>query len=244
MLPRVAREYGHTCCAKLANGRLPCRTRIFCCRLRGLFHVEDLRLRLLAPRSADVGFHQLSRRESIADPQLFDDVQVLRGLPDGLEVPVLLVQHIEPGFEEGLIQWLSSVTQLSVRLASDGARLCPGELLVAPTGSHLGVGEGATAVLSKAAPIGSFRPSATFLFRTVARVYGRRSVAAVLTGMGRDGADGVMEVGRAGGFVIAQDDATSVVHGMPTAAIDTGMVSRILPVEAISGAILARCRLV
>jgi len=170
--------------------------------------------------------------------------QVLRGLPDGLEVPVLLVQHIEPGFEEGLIQWLSSVTQLSVRLASDGARLCPGELLVAPTGSHLGVSEGATAVLSKAAPIGSFRPSATFLFRTVARVYGRRSVAVVLTGMGRDGADGVMEVGRAGGFVIAQDEATSVVHGMPTAAIDTGMVSRILPVEAISGAILARCRVV
>jgi two-component system chemotaxis response regulator CheB len=97
-------------------------------------------------------------------------------------------------------------------------------------------------VLGASAPIGGFRPSATFLFRSVAAVYGGRTLGVVLTGMGSDGADGLLEIRRAGGSVIVQDEASSVVYGMPRAAVKAGVADRVLPLTDIGAAIATACR--
>lgn len=168
--------------------------------------------------------------------------RILVSLPADLDVPVLVVQHIADGFERGLARWLDDLSPLAVRVADRPGGLMAGEVLVASAGTHLGVsGRGATE-LSSSAPIGGFRPSATHLFRSAAAAYGRGALAVVLTGMGSDGADGLADVKGAGGSVIAQDEDSSIVYGMPRAAVATGTVDRVLPVGEIAAAIARRCR--
>jgi two-component system chemotaxis response regulator CheB len=167
--------------------------------------------------------------------------RLLSVLPAGLGVPLLLVQHIAPGFEQGLVRWLDQLGPIRVRLASRGAPLRPAEMLVAPTGAHLGVNDRRMAILSPAPAIHGFRPSATFMFRSVAAAYGRAALGVVLTGMGSDGAEGLVDLKRAGGSVIVQDEETSVVYGMPRAAVATGVVDRVLPLTEIGEAIVAAC---
>ncbi len=158
---------------------------------------------------------------------------LLRQLPETFRAPVLVVQHIADGFTEGLAGWLDQESVLRVREARDGELLRPGEVLLAPSGRHLVVTQG-VARLSNAAPVDTFKPSVTPLFVSAAEAYGERVCAVVLTGMGRDGAEGVRRVKKAGGFVIAQDEGTSAVFGMPRAAIETGAVDRVLPLEEIA----------
>lgn len=166
---------------------------------------------------------------------------ILGALPADLPAPLLVVQHIAAGFDAGLVNWLDRVSPLSVRLAVDGTGLRAGEVLVAPQDHHLGIDGAGRVSLSGADPIGGHRPSATFLFRSVARSYGPRAMGVILTGMGDDGAAGLLDLKRAGGPVIAQDRATSVVYGMPEKAAALGAVDQILPVESIAGAVVAAC---
>jgi two-component system, chemotaxis family, protein-glutamate methylesterase/glutaminase len=168
--------------------------------------------------------------------------EVVRELPGDFAVPVLLVQHIAVGFDSGFAQWLDSVCAIRVRLANGGEALKEGTMLVAPTDRHLGVTSDHRAWLSDEAPIGGFRPSATFLFRSVANVYGSTGLGLVLTGMGRDGAEGLIALRGAGGYVLAQDEATSIVFGMPGAAIASGGTDRVLALDEIGPTILKLCR--
>jgi two-component system chemotaxis response regulator CheB len=168
--------------------------------------------------------------------------QIVRQLPPDIGVPLLLVQHIAPGFETGLTRWMDELSGIRVRLAAEGQRLEAGQLLVAPTGVHMGVSRRRTVTLTASEPIAGFRPSATYLFRSVAAVYGRHALAVVLTGMGSDGSDGLLDLKRAGGTVIAQDRATSVVYGMPRAAVEAGTADRVLPLADIGLAITTACR--
>jgi len=149
---------------------------------------------------------------------------------------VLVVQHIAEGFTEGLANWLDQESKLTVRTARDGEVLQPGQVLLAPTGRHLVVTRG-QARLSDAPAVDSFKPSVTPLFLSAAEAYGARVCGVILTGMGRDGADGLQAVKRAGGHTIAQDEASSAVFGMPRAAIETGAVDRVLPLEEIPRAL-------
>jgi two-component system chemotaxis response regulator CheB len=166
---------------------------------------------------------------------------VLKLLPASFPAPVAVVQHIAEGFTEGLAGWLAQETRLEVREARDGDALTPGLVLLAPSGRHLLVGAG-VARLSDAPPVDTFKPSVTPLFLSAARTYGARACAVMLTGMGRDGADGMKAVKDAGGATFAQDEATSAVFGMPKAAIDLGAVDRVLPLEEIPRALLAMVR--
>jgi two-component system chemotaxis response regulator CheB len=161
---------------------------------------------------------------------------VLNGLPLNFPVPILIVQHISLGFDVGLAEWLSSTTRHGVTLARDGQLLAAGQVLIAPQGTHLGV-NGTKRVLldARTDAIGSFRPSVTYLFESVARVYGSRAVGVILTGMGMDGAAGLPAFHEAGGYIIAQDEASSVVYGMPRAAVATGVVDQVLPLNRIAG---------
>jgi two-component system chemotaxis response regulator CheB len=145
---------------------------------------------------------------------------------------VAVVQHIADGFTEGLAGWLGTESHLDVREAREGTPLRAGRVLLAPTGWHLLVADG-VARLSDAPPVDTFKPSVTPLFASAARVYGARACGVLLTGMGRDGAEGLRAIKDAGGPTIAQDEATSAVFGMPRAAIELGAVDRVLPIDDI-----------
>jgi two-component system chemotaxis response regulator CheB len=159
--------------------------------------------------------------------------RILSELPASFPLPILVVQHIALGFASGMAEWLSSVTPLRVKVAQDGERLVGGSVYVAPDDQHLGVTLDGLAQVSNTAPVGGFRPSGTALFRSVARAYGAGSVALILTGMGQDGLDGLRELRQAGGRVLAQDEATSIVFGMPGVAIAAGLADAVLPLDAI-----------
>jgi two-component system chemotaxis response regulator CheB len=164
---------------------------------------------------------------------------VVGALPRTTPVPIVVVQHMMEGFHQGLVDWLDRRSPVSVRLARSGEALRAGELLVAPSGAHLGVTGAGTVALSRDPPIGSHRPSATHLFRSVAGAYGARGVGVILTGMGEDGVPGLCALKEAGGLVLAQDEATSVVYGMPRKAVALGIVDQVLPVDRMAGALIA-----
>jgi two-component system chemotaxis response regulator CheB len=164
---------------------------------------------------------------------------VLSELPAGFPAPILVVQHIACGFVDGLVTWLNSVCSLKVKLAADGEPLVPHMVYVAPDDQHLGVSGRSRILLSRAAPIGGFRPSATFLYESVARAFGAASAHVILTGMGQDGLPGLRQAHAAGARVVAQDEGTSVVFGMPGAAVEAGIADRIVPLSAVAAEILA-----
>jgi len=160
--------------------------------------------------------------------------RVLSGLPPGFSAPVLVVQHITPGFVAGLAGWLDGACPLHVKLAEDGEPLAPRTAYLAPDGRHLGVSADRRAALCRSDPVDGFRPSATTLFESVARAYGPSALGVILTGMGHDGVRGLRALRRAGGRIIAQDESSSIVFGMPGAAIDAGLADAVLPVDAIA----------
>ena len=165
---------------------------------------------------------------------------ILRGLPADWPVPVLVVQHIGAGFDTGLVRYLDDCTPLPVVLAEDRRPLREGAVHVCPADRHLGVTAGQRLSVIGGGPIDGYRPSANHLFRTVAGAFGPGAAGVVLTGMGRDGADGLLALRRAGGLTVAQDQPTSVVYGMPRQAVLRGAAEAVLPIEAIAAALVAR----
>lgn len=167
---------------------------------------------------------------------------VLRSLPADLPVPVVVVQHMPPVFTRMLAQRLDSVCALSVSEAVEGDLIERGRVLIAPGGSHLEVRtKGATVVahLTDAPPENFCRPAVDVLFRSVSAIYRNRVLGVVLTGMGRDGAQGATTIRTAGGEMFAQDEASSVVWGMPGAVATAGQADRILPLDQMAAQISA-----
>ncbi len=148
---------------------------------------------------------------------------ILSALPATFGIPILVVQHIAGGFVDGLATWLDGVSSLTVSVARDGDELRPGCVYIAPDDYHLGLAGQGSIRLSDAPPVDGFKPSASFLFREAARVFGPSTLALVLTGMGSDGVGGLAEVRSAGGRILVQDEQTSVVYGMPGAAAEAGL---------------------
>jgi two-component system chemotaxis response regulator CheB len=164
--------------------------------------------------------------------------RLLAALPGDFAAPILVVQHITPGFTPGLADWLNSTSDLQVKVARQGDLLTPHTVYLAPDKRHLGVADRNAIALSSAPPIRGFRPSGTFLFESVAQAFGAGMVALILTGMGEDGVEGLRAVRQAGGRRIAQDEKSCVVFGMPGAAISAGLVDEVLPVENIAARLL------
>ncbi|HEY5521881.1 MAG TPA: chemotaxis-specific protein-glutamate methyltransferase CheB [Desulfuromonadaceae bacterium] len=161
-------------------------------------------------------------------------LQILSQLPKDLSFPVLIVQHIAPGFTKGFVDWLNDASHFPVRIALHGARLMPGQAYVAPDGFHMEVSDGPRILLSDQAPENGLRPSVACLFRSVAQVYGQHAVGILLTGMGKDGAEELKTMRETGAITIAQDEESSVVHGMPGEAIKMGAVTHILMPDGIA----------
>jgi two-component system, chemotaxis family, protein-glutamate methylesterase/glutaminase len=168
-------------------------------------------------------------------------VEILRGLPEDFPLPILLVIHIACAFSSAFGEWLDSQSQLRVRYAKDGETLPtiyqPG-VLMAPPGLHLLIQHGRLR-LSSAPERNSCRPSIDVLFESLAKECGNRTTACLLTGMGKDGAAGLLALRRAGAMTFAQDEESSVIFGMPKAAIELGAVDRVLPLDQMATALTA-----
>jgi len=167
---------------------------------------------------------------------------VLPMLPADLPVPVLIVQHMPPLFTRLLAQRLDGHCKLTVREAGEGDAVQAGRVLIAPGGKHLTVRRSGASVvthLTEDPPENFCRPAVDVLFRSASTVYGDRLFAVVLTGMGRDGEKGATVIRQSGGEVLAQDEATSVVWGMPGAVAMAGQADKVVPLPRIGQEIAA-----
>lgn len=160
--------------------------------------------------------------------------RVLRNLPAQFPLPLLLVQHFSPGFAGGLAEWLDTQTAIHVEIASHGDALRPGVLLMAPDDYHLEVTSKGFVALSKGPAYKGLRPSANPMFASLAHHYGPTALGIILTGMGDDGADGLLTLQQAGGFTIAQNEESCVVYGMPREAVARLAVEEVLSIEKIA----------
>ena len=164
---------------------------------------------------------------------------ILTALPKDFPAPLLIVQHIAPGFLEGLAEWLNQTTGLRVHIAAYGVRPLPGHVYLAPDDFHMTVRHGGEIMLSKEQPENNLRPSVARLFNSMAEVCGPNAIGVLLTGMGKDGAAELRQMKDCGAFTIAQNRETSIVHGMPGEAIALGAATCVLPADKIAGALIA-----
>ncbi len=162
--------------------------------------------------------------------------RILSSLPADFPAPILVVQHIASGFTRGLVEWLAGETRLRVSLAHQDDGLVPGRVYIAPEGCHLLPNH--RRIHLAETPRTPLIPSVDVTMRAAAQNLGRRAIGILLTGMGNDGAEGLLAIRRAGGITIAQDQATSTIFGMPRAAIELGAPQQVLPLEEIAPALL------
>ncbi|HUX26451.1 MAG TPA: chemotaxis-specific protein-glutamate methyltransferase CheB, partial [Burkholderiales bacterium] len=174
---------------------------------------------------------------STGGPQALE--AVLKNLPPDYPLPLLCVQHIAEGFMHGLVEWLARSCRIRVSTAVEGAQPLPGNAYFPPNDRHLEIGNAGTFRCSSALPFSGHRPSVDIAFSSLARRYGASAVGVLLTGMGRDGAQGMFDIAHAGGLTIAQDEKSSVVFGMPKRAIELGAARHVLPLEQIGPALCA-----
>lgn len=159
--------------------------------------------------------------------------QILGDLPSDLEAPILIVQHITPGFASGLAEWLAKETRLRVKLPEPDETVRTGAVYLAPDGVQMGIRPDGRIHLAAGPGGDGLCPSASYLFESVAEAYGRWAMGILLTGMGRDGAAGLRRLRMAGGVTVAQDEATSVVFGMPAEAVRLEAAEYLLPPDGI-----------
>ncbi len=153
---------------------------------------------------------------------------LLCGLPDELPAPVMIAQHISDGFASGLVEWLDATVPQEVRVARNGEVPRNGVVYVSPAGRHIEVAPGGSLRTVEEPPELGCRPSANRLLRSAARIYGASAVGILLTGMGKDGAQGLKELKEAGALTFAQDERSSVVFGMPGEAVRIGAACHIM----------------
>jgi two-component system, chemotaxis family, protein-glutamate methylesterase/glutaminase len=171
--------------------------------------------------------------------------KVLTGLPSDMPVPIVITQHMPPVFTRMFAERLDRSTPLRVVEATDGMELTPGWAYIAPGDHHLVLHRRGTATLtqlSSAPPENSCRPAVDVMFRSVASLYGGSAFATILTGMGQDGRGGAKVLRDAGAEILAQDEATSVVWGMPGAVVGAGLADEVLPLDRIAAYLINRVK--
>lgn len=199
----------------------------------------DLNFRDTGPRDVFGGSDKLvAIGTSTGGPRALQ--QIITQLPKDLPCGVVIVQHMPPGFTKSLAERLDSLSAVKVKEAEANDVIKPGHVYIAPGDYHMKVqkqGASYVIVLNQDPPLASHRPAVDVLFDSVAPL-GQRVVSVILTGMGSDGAKGMQKIKAAGGRIIAEDESTSVVYGMPKVVVDLGLADSVLPVQSIAGAIV------
>jgi two-component system chemotaxis response regulator CheB len=186
-------------------------------------------------RSAPASINLVAIGASTGGPLVLQTI--LSGLPRDWHVPVLVVQHMAPGFIQGFVEWLAPTSALPIHVATQGERIVPGHTYVAPDGFHMRLELGRRLSLTKDQPENGHKPSVSYLFRSVAEICGSSSVGVLLTGMGKDGAEELRQLKEKGAITIAQDRESSVVHGMAGEAIRLEGATYVLPPNRIASAL-------
>lgn len=161
--------------------------------------------------------------------------RVIPALPHNTRFAVLVVQHMPAQFTASLAERLDGISAVTVREARDGDIPRPGVVLIAPGDRHLEIDDAGALRLTDGPPVNGCRPAADVTMKSAARVYGRKCIGVVMTGMGKDGAEGMAAIKRADGKTMAQDQETSIIFGMPRAAIEAGVVDDVAPLDDIAG---------
>ncbi|WP_346869887.1 chemotaxis response regulator protein-glutamate methylesterase [Clostridium sp. UBA5119] len=159
---------------------------------------------------------------------------VITNLPEKLGVPILVVQHMPEGFTKAFAERLDKFSKVKVVEAREGMSIEKDVVYIAPGGKHMAISRNKTITLNLEPPMWGVRPAVDKLFISGAKVYGENLLGIILTGMGRDGADGIIEVKKAGGATISEDESTCIIYGMPKAAYDTNMIDEVIPLYDIS----------
>jgi len=181
-------------------------------------------------------FQMVAIGASTGGPQVLQ--VILSRLSPGFPVPILIVQHIAAGFTVGLAEWLTHSSGFSVQVAGDNEYPQPGRAYLGPDGVHLGVDGNGRIILSQDPPENGLKPAISYLFRSVARSFGRNAVGVLLTGMGKDGAEELKQLRRQGGLTMVQNEESSVVFGMPGEALNLGAADHVLAPEEIAGSLV------
>ena len=210
--------------------------------IKALADVKVIRHRGVGPRPSGAvdGVRLVAVAASTGGPLALSGF--LQHLPHDFPAPVVVVQHIVEGFLPGLVAWLRTEVPFHVTQAVHGQRLEAGTVYLAPDGHHLEVDGALRARLTGTDPVQGFRPSASVLFRSLARVLGPAATGVVMTGMGQDGLEGLRELRAAGGRVLAQDQESCVVYGMPGAVTKAGLAHLVGPVEQLAADVAATRR--
>ncbi|HMG54786.1 MAG TPA: chemotaxis response regulator protein-glutamate methylesterase [Kofleriaceae bacterium] len=161
--------------------------------------------------------------------------ELVPALPADLRLAIVVIQHMPAGFTGALAERLDAASRVSVHEAQPGDRPVPGSVLIAPGDRHLEFDERGAVALTDGPLVNGCRPAADVTMMSAARIYGRRALAVVMTGMGKDGAAGALAIKRADGKTLAQDQASSVIYGMPRAAIDAGAIDEVAGLADIPG---------
>lgn len=177
---------------------------------------------------------------STGGPQVIH--RMLSELPEDFPTPVVIVQHINAAFAESLAAWLGSASRLRVKLAEDGEQLKAGQVLIAPPGYHLVIPFRGRVALRTGVERDGHLPSGTVLLETAAKAYGRRAVGLILTGMGQDGAEGLLAMKRAGAVTLAQNEESCVVFGMPGAAVERKAVEHLIHGDEVAATLMKLVR--
>ncbi|HUX50507.1 MAG TPA: chemotaxis-specific protein-glutamate methyltransferase CheB [Spirochaetia bacterium] len=162
---------------------------------------------------------------------------ILGMLPRDFPIPIGIVQHMAPGFITGFVTWLSQACSRTIRVANQGDPIEPENIYIAPDDAHLKIERGNRLVLTQDAPVNGLRPAVSTLFRSVADAYGAAAAGVLLTGMGKDGACELGLMKELGAVTIAQDEASSIVYGMPGEAVRIGAARYELPLDEIATAL-------
>lgn len=165
---------------------------------------------------------------------------ILSKLPVNFPIPIVIVQHISEGFTKGLVDWWDSECRIKIQEGKDAERLCEGVVYVSPSFVHMTVTKGGRIRLEDTPPVGGHKPAANVLLSSVAEAYPQSAIGVILTGMGDDGAIGIKAIKEAGGFTIAQDEASCAIFGMPKVAIEMGVVDKVVPLDEIPEELIKR----
>jgi len=208
-------------------------------RRRGRLRNERSTVDLKAP-STGVADKIVAIVASTGGPQALLDI--LKRIPEDFPCGIVIVQHITSGFLPGLVDWLNKECKIKVKIGEDSEAIQPGVAYIAPDDVQMRVEDSGKIALSNEPAYGGHRPSGDILLESVAKAYGKGSVAAILTGMGRDGATGMKAIKQLYGKTIAQNEKSCVVFGMPKAAIEMDVIDKVLPLESIAEEIISMVR--
>ncbi|HET9450838.1 MAG TPA: chemotaxis-specific protein-glutamate methyltransferase CheB, partial [Aggregicoccus sp.] len=192
------------------------------------------------PQVAPDGLGVVAVAASTGGPQVLH--RMVSGLPADFPVPIVVVQHINAAFADSLAGWMRNSSKLKVRLAQDGEQLLPGHVLIAPPGQHLTIPYRGRVALQKGLERDGHMPSGTVLLESAARAYGRRALGLILTGMGADGAEGMLAIKRAGGITLGQSEESCVVYGMPAAAVKLKAVDHLIHADEVAATLVRLAR--